>query len=60
MNKEKHKNNIILHEISKDDLKHILANHSVWVSTEEKEGEQANLAGYNLRGVVLLGKNLNM
>ena len=58
MNKEKHKNNTILHEISKDDLKHVLANHLVWVSTGEKEGKQANLSGINLRGVVLLGKNL--
>jgi len=58
MNKEKHKNNTSLHEISKDDLKHILANHLVWVSTGEKEGKQANLSGINLRGVVLLGENL--
>ena len=51
-------NNTILHEISKDDLKHILENHSVWINTDEKEGKQANLAGYNLRGIVLLGENL--
>ena len=35
-------NNTILHEISKDDLKHILENHSVWINTDEKEGKQAN------------------
>ena len=51
-------NNTILHEISKDDLKYILENHSVWINTDEKEGKQANLAGYNLRGIVLLGENL--
>ncbi len=47
-----------LHEVSKDDLKNILINHSLWLSSGEKEGKPANLAGYNLRGVVLLGENL--
>jgi hypothetical protein len=38
-----------LHIASKDDLKNILINHSLWLNSEEKEGERANLAGYNLR-----------
>ena len=56
---EKETNNqTALHEVSKNDLKSILINHSLWVSSGGKKGRPANLAGYNLRGVVLLGENL--
>ena len=58
MEKEINNNLALLHEVSKDDLKNILANHSLWISSGETKGEPANLAGYNLRGVVLLGENL--
>jgi len=58
MEKEINNNPTPLHEVSKNDLKNILANHSLWISSGETKGEPANLARYNLRGVVLLGENL--
>ena len=51
-------NQTTLREISKGDLKNILKNHSLWLNSGETKGKSANLAGYNLRGVVLLGENL--
>jgi uncharacterized protein YjbI with pentapeptide repeats len=58
MGKKINNNQTALHEVSKNDLKNILTNHSLWISSGETKGEPANLAGYNLRGVVLLGENL--
>ena len=58
MGKKIDNNQTTLYEISKDDLKNILTNHSLWLSSGEAEGKPANLAGCNLRGVVLLGENL--
>ena len=58
MGKKINNNQTALHEVSKNDLKNILTNHSLWISSGETKGEPANLAGYNLRGIVLLGENL--
>ena len=58
MGKEIYNNQTSLHVVSKNDLKSILTNHSLWVNSGETEGKPANLVGYNLRGVVLLGENL--
>ena len=58
MEKETDNNKTTLHEISKDDLKKILTNHSLWLSSGETKGQPANLEGCNLRGAVLLGANL--
>ena len=45
-------------KISKNDLKKILTHHSLWLHSDESEGEMANLERSNLRGAVLLGANL--
>ena len=58
MEKETDNTKTTLHEISKDDFKKILINHSLWLSSGETEGQPANLEGCNLRGAVLLGANL--
>ena len=58
MGKKIYTNQTSLHVVSKNDLKNILTNHSLWLNSGETEGEPANLAGYNLRGVVFLGENL--
>ena len=58
MGKETENKKTILHEISKDDLKKILANHSLWLSSRGAEGQPVNLEGHNLRGAVLVGIDL--
>lgn len=49
---------IAFHKISKDGLKKVLENHSLWLSSKKVTGQPANLEGYNLRGAILLGANL--
>ena len=58
LSKEEKNNKTAFREISKDDLKKVLTNHSLWLGSEKKGGQAANLEGYNLRGAVLLGANL--
>jgi len=47
-----------LRKISKEELKSVLKNHSLWLNSEKVIGQPANLEGYNLRGAILLGANL--
>lgn len=58
MKKETINKEIAYHEISKDELKRVLENHSIWLTSKKVTGQPANLEGYNLRGAVLLGANL--
>ncbi len=45
-------------EIPEGELKHILAQHKMWVETEGQEGEEANLSNANLQGANLSNANL--
>ena len=56
--KENNNKEIALREISKDELKRVLKDHSIWLSSNKVSGQPANLERYNLRGAVLLGVNL--
>ena len=44
--------------ISKDQLKAILHAHKLWLDSEGKEGQMADLKGANLKGAILISSNL--
>ena len=46
-------------KISDDELNEILANHKLWIDSNSKYGNHANLSGADLRGADLNGANLN-
>ena len=45
-------------DITKEDLKKVLADHARWLDSGKTEGQAASLEGCNLRGAILLGANL--
>ena len=45
-------------KISTDKLNEILANHKLWIDSNSKYGNRADLSGADLRGANLIGANL--
>ncbi len=48
-----------LRKVSEEELKRILADHQMWVETDGKEGEHADLSGTDLQEANLRGANLH-
>lgn len=47
-----------LREVSKEELEHILEEHTNWLESDGKEGQRADLANANLQGAALFEANL--
>ncbi len=47
-----------LREVSKEELKQILAAHETWLETGGEEGKQADLSRANLQGAILVSADL--